>query len=468
MRSTVAAARRTTRRAVRLLVVLLTSLAAMAATSLAFADGIDVSHWQGSINWSKVKASGKQFAFMKATESTTYTDTAFATNWAGAASVGIYRGAYHFARPSTAAGSAVKQADYFVSRVGSFQGAGILPPVLDLEATGGLGVTALRTWTQAWLTRVEQLTGRVPILYFSPSFWETNLGNSKAFTRYPLWIAHYTTGSPRVPGGWPTWTFWQRTSSGSVSGISGNVDMNNFNGTTAQLAALANTTGGSSAPVPPGPTVPGGESTSLTATPSTTTLTAGTPVTFSGDLRRSLDGTGLAGRPVQVWSRPAGAFTWSLGDTFTTDAAGHYGAVVSTATAHDFQLLYPGDGTMAASSSPVIRVAEPAPPAPPAASAVTIYLHKNKTSRVRKGTRVMIYGHIKTATAPITGRYVKLYKRPARGGRWVYVRRTKSLSPTGWYSTTVQPRRSTKYKAVNYASSAYKVGTSNVVTVWVR
>ncbi|MEO5710732.1 MAG: GH25 family lysozyme [Nocardioidaceae bacterium] len=455
-------------RIARLFVVLLTSLATMGATSLAFADGIDVSHWQGSINWSKVKASGKQFAFMKATESTTYTDTAFATNWAGAASVGIYRGAYHFARPSTASGSAVKQAEYFVSKVGSFQGAGTMPPVLDLEATGGLGVTALRTWTQTWLTRVEQLTGRVPILYFSPSFWETNLGNSTAFTRYPLWIAHYTTSGPRVPGGWPTWTFWQRTSSGSVSGISGNVDMNNFNGSTAQLAALAHTSGGSSAPVPPGPTVPGGESTSLTATASTTNLD-GTPLTFTGDLRRALDNTTLPGRTVQVWSRPAGAYTWTQGDSFTTDAAGHYVATVSTTSPHDFQVLYPGDGTMAASASPVTRVGTVAvAPARPVAAAVTIYLHKNRASRVRKGTRVMIYGHIKTASAPVTGRYVKIYQRPARGGRWVYVRRTTSLSPTGWYSTTFRPRRSTKYKAVNYASSAYRADTSNVVTVWTR
>lgn len=454
-------------RTVRLLVVLLTSLATLAATSLAFADGIDVSHWQGSIDWSKVKASGQQFAFMKATESTTYTDTAFATNWAGAASVGIYRGAYHFARPSTAAGSAVKQAEYFVSRVGSLQGAGTLPPVLDLEVTGGLGVTALRTWVQTWLTRVEQLSGRVPILYFSPSFWETNLGNSTAFTRYPLWIAHYTTTGPRVPGGWPTWTFWQRTSSGSVSGISGSVDLNSFNGSTAQLAALANTTGGSSAPVPPGPTISGGEPTSLTATPSTTSLD-GTPVTFSGDLRRALDNTTLPGRTVQLWSRPAGAYTWVQGASFVTDATGHYVATVSTTTPQDFQLLYPGDGTMAASASPVMPVGAVAAPPPPVASKVTIYLHKNRASKVRQGTRVMIYGHIKTAAAPVTGRYVKIYRRPARGGRWVYVRRTASLSPTGWYSTTVRPRRSTKYKAVSYASSAYQAGTSNVVTVWTR
>ena len=188
------------RRTSRLLVVTVTSLAALAASSLAFADGVDVSHWQGSISWSKVEAAGMQFAFMKATESTTYTDTRFATNWAGAKSVGLYRGAYHFARPSS--GSAAAQARYFVSRVGSFKGAGTLPPVLDLEASGGLSVSALRTWTTNWLRTVEDLTGRTPIIYVSPAFWEHYLGNSTAYTHYPLWIAHYGVSSPRVPGGW--------------------------------------------------------------------------------------------------------------------------------------------------------------------------------------------------------------------------------------------------------------------------
>ena len=190
MRTTAAAARR----ARRLVVVLVTSFAAMLASTLAYADGIDVSHWQGTINWSKVKAAGMQFAFMKATESTTYTDTQLATNWAGVQAVGMYRGAYHFARPKV--GTAPAQAKYFVSKVGSFQGAGTLPPVLDLEASGGLGVTALRNWTATWLQTVEQLTGRTPIIYVSPAFWEHYLGNSTAFTRYPLWIAHYGVTRP--------------------------------------------------------------------------------------------------------------------------------------------------------------------------------------------------------------------------------------------------------------------------------
>ncbi|HET9760380.1 MAG TPA: GH25 family lysozyme, partial [Nocardioidaceae bacterium] len=100
--------------------VLVTSFAALLASTLAYADGVDVSHWQGTVNWSRVKAAGMQFAFMKATESTTYTDTQLATNWAGVQAVGMYRGAYHFARPKV--GTAPAQAKYFVSKVGSFQG----------------------------------------------------------------------------------------------------------------------------------------------------------------------------------------------------------------------------------------------------------------------------------------------------------------------------------------------------------
>ena len=306
MRTTAAAARR----ARRLVVVLVTSIAAILASTLAYADGVDVSHWQGTINWSKVKAAGMQFAFMKATESTTYTDTQLATNWAGVQAVGMYRGAYHFARPKV--GTAPAQAKYFVSKVGSFQGPGTLPPVLDLEASGGLGVTALRSWTATWLQTVEQLTGRTPIIYVSPAFWEYYLGNSTAFTRYPLWIAHYGVSTPRVPGGWPTWTFWQRTSSGTVSGISGNVDMNRFNGTSAQLAALANTTGGSTAPVPPGVTVPTGDPTAVSISASSTATTAiNGPVTFAGDLRRTADSSCVGAYSSTQWVQFSRTRRWA-------------------------------------------------------------------------------------------------------------------------------------------------------------
>lgn len=457
MRTTAAAARR----ARRLVVVLVTSFAAMLASTLAYADGIDVSHWQGTINWSKVKAAGMQFAFMKATESTTYTDTQLATNWAGVQAAGLYRGAYHFARPKV--GTAPAQAKYFVSKVGSFQGAGTLPPVLDLEASGGLGVTALRSWTATWLETVEQLTGRTPIIYVSPAFWEHYLGNSTAFTRYPLWIAHYGVTTPRVPGGWPTWTFWQRTSSGTVSGISGNVDMNRFNGTTAQLAALSNTTGGSTDLVPPGVTIPTGDPTAVNLTPSTSATTAiNGSVTLAGDLRRSADGSALAGLPVTLYSRAVGSSSSNVVGTGTTDGLGRYAFTAKVPQATRYQVVFVGDTTRAGALSTVVTVSTPAKLKP------TVYLHKNRTSRVRKGTAVMVYGHLKTSLGPVTGKYVRFYKRPARGGRWTYVRASKSLAPTGWYSTTVRPRRSTTYKAVSIADTYRLAATSNLVTVWVR
>ena len=457
MRTTAAAARRARRH----VVVLVTSFAAMLASTLAYADGIDVAHWQGTINWSKVKAAGMQFAFMKATESTTYTDTQLATNWAGVQAAGLYRGAYHFARPKV--GTAPAQAKYFVSKVGSFQGAGTLPPVLDLEASGGLGVTALRSWTASWLQTVEQLTGRTPIIYVSPAFWEHYLGNSTAFTRYPLWIAHYGVTTPRVPGGWPTWTFWQRTSSGTVSGISGNVDMNRFNGTTAQLAALSNTTGGSTDLVPPGVTIPTGDPTAVNLTPSTSATTAiNGSVTLAGDLRRTADGSALAGLPVTLYSRAVGSSSSNVVGTGTTDGLGHYAFTTNVPQATQYQVVFVGDTTRAGALSTVVTVSTPARLKP------MVYLHKNRTSRVRKGTAVMVYGHLKTSLGPVTGKYVRFYKRPARGGRWTYVRASKSLAPTGWYSTTVRPRRSTTYKAVSIADTYRLAATSNLVTVWVR
>jgi GH25 family lysozyme M1 (1,4-beta-N-acetylmuramidase) len=452
------------RRATRTTVVLLTTLAAMAASSLAFGDGIDVSHWQGTINWTKVDQAGVSFAFMKATESTTYTDTAFAANWSAAKAAGIYRGAYHFAQPGKSSGAA--QAQYYVSKVGAaaFKTAGVLPPVLDLEVAGGLSAASLRSWVSSWLQTTESLTGRVPILYFSPSFWTDHMGNSTAYTRYPLWIAHYTTASaPRVPGGWPKWTFWQYTSSGSVSGIAGNVDKNRFNGTTAELAALTNTTGGSTDPVAPGPTVPAGAATTVSMTPATASTAAiNEPVTIQGDLARTDGPAPVPNAPVSLLARSAGTSTWSKVAGAVTDTAGHYSVATRVPRATDYQVTYAGDPTYAATSSAIARISTP-----PRAT-VRVDLRTNKSYRVRKGTKVMLYGHATTPSGALSGKYVRFYRKPVSGGRWMFVRRVSSVSPTGWYSTNVYPRRSTTYKVVSYATLYELADTSNLVTVRVR
>jgi len=94
-------------------------------------EGIDVSHWQNTIDWSKVAAAGKSFAIIKATESTDYTDPLYATNHMRAKAAGLWTGAYHFAQPSLAANDAILEADYFVSVINL--GAHDLIPALDLE-----------------------------------------------------------------------------------------------------------------------------------------------------------------------------------------------------------------------------------------------------------------------------------------------------------------------------------------------
>lgn len=93
----------------------------------------------------------------------------------------------------------------------------------------------------AWCKGVEKKLGDIaqPILYMSPSFATDVLGNDSRLKVYPLWLAHYTTKpAPRIPKPWSFWTFWQYTETGRVSGASGNVDIDRFNGDRSRLDAL--------------------------------------------------------------------------------------------------------------------------------------------------------------------------------------------------------------------------------------
>ena len=197
-------------------------------------EGIDVSHWQGTINWRSVATAGKKFAIIKATESTNYVDPLYATNHAGAKAAGLWTGAYHFARPSAAANDAVLEADWFAAHANL--GVGDLIPALDLEDSGGLSVTALQTWVGAFLGEVTAKVGMRPMIYTSPAFWKKYMGDSRALADAgykTLWVAHWGVTRPTVPAsnwGGRGWTFWQYTSDGAVAGISGRVDLDRFNG----------------------------------------------------------------------------------------------------------------------------------------------------------------------------------------------------------------------------------------------
>jgi GH25 family lysozyme M1 (1,4-beta-N-acetylmuramidase) len=206
-------------------------------------EGIDVSHWQGTIDWTKVAASGKKFAIMKATESTDFIDDHYASFHSTAKSKGISTGAYHFDRPDATAGDAVKEADWFTAHIGL--GAGDLIPALDLEVSGGLGITALQNWVKAFVDRVTANTSVRPMIYTSPAFWKKYMGDSSALADAGykvLWVAHWGVSAPTVPAnnwGGRGWTFWQYSNCGSVPGISGCVDLDRYNGLDLNAVAFS-------------------------------------------------------------------------------------------------------------------------------------------------------------------------------------------------------------------------------------
>ncbi len=194
--------------------------------------GIDVSIYQDNINWKKVRASGIFFAFIKASEGATYRDANFRANWSASRSQGVMRGAYHFFRPNS---SVAAQVENFLSAVGPFE-PGDLPPVLDVEIPSAWGASkkANADKVVAWLEAVEARTGMNPILYMSYYFAQDVLGSDPRLANYPLWVAAYGS-SIDAPAPLPRWTFWQYTDSGTVFGINGDVDMNQFNGSLEQL-----------------------------------------------------------------------------------------------------------------------------------------------------------------------------------------------------------------------------------------
>jgi len=190
--------------------------------------GVDVSHYQGSFDWASAKANGTVFGVASVGDGTGFSDPAFASNWGNMQAAGIYRAAYQYFEPED---DPVAQANLMVQAVGQL-GAGDLPCMLDVETTGGQSGGTIAANVQTWLNVVQQGTGRVPFIYTGPYFWDGSVG-STAFGSTPLWIADYGPSCPMVPNGWSSWTIWQYGDSG------GTLDQDVFNGTLAQLQALA-------------------------------------------------------------------------------------------------------------------------------------------------------------------------------------------------------------------------------------
>jgi lysozyme len=207
--------------------------------------GIDVSRFQGEINWKRVGTTNVEFAWVQASRGDGSdcavvpdrcgADEFYAANYEGATAAGIRVGAYH--RVFAGGGGkratrrdARREAKVFIDQVGSLR-KGDLLPALDVETPfGGLGAKRLRQWIRVWLERVNRKLGAKPIIYTNHSSWQAT-GDTRRFARkgHPLWVANFGVKSPAVPAAnWDGqgWSVWQYTSSGRAKGIRGAVDRN--------------------------------------------------------------------------------------------------------------------------------------------------------------------------------------------------------------------------------------------------
>lgn len=212
--------------------------------------GIDVSRWQGNVDWQYWWDQGKRFAYVKATEGTYHTNAYFTQQYGGSAEVGMTRGAYHFAIPSDSTGAA--QANFFVDNGGGWTRDGTtLPGVIDLEHNPyknedglgncyGLAKTDMLNWIAEFIDTYKQRTGRYPVIYTSTSWWAECVDSPAFAETSPLWIARYNSEVGTLPTGWTSWTIWQYSDNP--------IDQNKFNGTATELQRLAD------GPAPTAPT----------------------------------------------------------------------------------------------------------------------------------------------------------------------------------------------------------------------
>ncbi|WP_306669382.1 MULTISPECIES: lysozyme [unclassified Arthrobacter] len=216
--------------------------------------GLDVSGHQPSVDWQQQWNMGARFAYVKATEGNYYTNPSYGSQYQGSRSVGMIRGAYHFAIPNWSSGA--DQARYFVQNGGGWSADGYtMPPVLDFEFNPYEGRTIngfyfgntcynmspaqLQSWVRDFGNTMQSLTGRLPVIYTNTSWWNQCLGNPAGFGDYPLWVAAYpsspTNNAGPVPtASWGTYSIWQYSSTGPFAG-----DSNVWNGDYTSLKTFA-------------------------------------------------------------------------------------------------------------------------------------------------------------------------------------------------------------------------------------
>ena len=178
--------------------------------------GVDVHGAKGPIDWHKVKAAGYDFAFVKCSEGISFNDPRYHVNLADARRAGLHVGSYHFARPDH--NQPEDEAHSFAAKLWLLPGD--LLPALDFETAPHSASWALR-----FLLALGAKIGHKPIFYSYSSFIQ-GMAAPPALGGYPLWLANYRSTLPEVPKPWRYAAIWQHSSSGSVPGIGGHVDLN--------------------------------------------------------------------------------------------------------------------------------------------------------------------------------------------------------------------------------------------------
>ena len=199
-----------------------------------YTQGIDVSIYQGSINWQKVALTDIKFAFARVSDGVNK-DSYFNKNWQGMWEVGLLRGAYQFFRASQ---NIKQQADILLNAVDHTFGSNDLPPVIDVETNSkGLSPEHYEEQLHTWLSYVEDALKVKPIIYTGANFWNTAIKDTDEYKNYPLWVANYERASPILPQPWTNWNIWQYYTR-SVEGIKGATDADFFKGSLKDLKAF--------------------------------------------------------------------------------------------------------------------------------------------------------------------------------------------------------------------------------------
>jgi GH25 family lysozyme M1 (1,4-beta-N-acetylmuramidase) len=311
--------------------------------------GIDLSSAQNpdgaTIDWSTVAADHYDFAFVKVSEGSYYTNPYYARDSAGAQAAGLFVAPYIFAIPNYSGGAL--QADYGLDAAGYTPGGKVLPPVLDIEydpyvsedgtnTCYGLTDARMVSWIKAFVTEIDRRTGHLPVFYTTAQWWDKCTGDSTAFSADPLWIAgnNSSNTAPVMPAAWSNWAYWQYTTDATVTGgIQGAVDASYVNPGTLELAQPADQSSAASSKLA-GLTVSALSGSPGTATTFSATGLPGLSISSAGVVSGTLQsGTGTFPVSVQAMAGTATSsqtFTWDVHGAVSLRAlAGRTGSVGS-------------------------------------------------------------------------------------------------------------------------------------------